>query len=282
MFKNLTVVSSACDQATRFKPVTDWHFAAELTMVPVTRAEMGTLAQEYVLLFTADTPTVPVALLGVDGKNSYVAGDGSWRADAVPARVKNFPFNAVEVDDQIQVMCDRDAPQLAAADGEPLFTKGGAATPVLERVRLQAEEVRTGMAHAAVLAAQLDAAGLLTDAASVITAGDGMALSLAGFKVMNRDAVAALDDATKSRLMQNGALPMLVQHQISLSNLAQLAPAAPKKASKPKAAAKAAGAEAAATDAPAAKKPRATKPKAAAVAADAAEAPKKPRAKKAA
>lgn len=238
MFQQLKSISLATDAATRFSPASSYQFAAGLTTISVTRDEIKAVIADFTLVFSSDTPSYPVVLLGIDGRNKYVTEDGKWAASHVPARIALYPFASIMLDGQANLVRAVDAPHFVEAGGELLY-QDGKESPVLETAISAAVRTHIGLRAAAAMAAQLEQAGLLGDGHLTLTLADGSEHAVSGFKVVNEAALAALDDATRAALESSGAMDLLIAHQQSLPNFARLLPSAKvKKVGKPRAAAK--------------------------------------------
>jgi hypothetical protein len=100
-------------------------FAASAQFVPIGLEEFAAAAQDYPILFTADEPAIPIALLGLQqGGNLFVHPDGSWRPETyIPAYVRAFPFVFVAstTSQDLFLGMEPDAACLSTALGEPLF-----------------------------------------------------------------------------------------------------------------------------------------------------------------
>ncbi len=257
MFNKLKIISPKTDAATRFTRGTDWNFAADLTVVPLTRDEVEALAPEYTIVFAATTPSFPIALLGLDGKNTYVTDKGHWAASRVPERVSMYPFCTVEQNGARHLGCEANAAHFKGKDGEPLYDANGDHTPLLEKIMELEARTFLGLKAAVRLTSQLEAAGLLTDSAIHLGMAGGGSRVVNGFRSISVAALTALDDATRAALQESGALALVEAHAASLANLGYHLPApAPVAAPKKKAtkAAKPAGDDAAPAKKPAAKK----------------------------
>ncbi len=72
--------------------------------------------------------------------------------------------------------------------------------------------------RAARLTAQVQAAGLLTDAQINVKLSDGTLRAFSGFKAVDEKALAAINEATRAALIKSGAMAMIDAHRKSLAN----------------------------------------------------------------
>jgi hypothetical protein len=101
------------------------RFAAETAWVPIAASEFVEAAQSYPVLFAGEEH-IPVALLGLTGRNRFVQED-AWRADAyVPAYVRRYPFVFTQMPGGLALAIDTEAPSVIkdGDEGMPLFVDG--------------------------------------------------------------------------------------------------------------------------------------------------------------
>jgi hypothetical protein len=269
MYQKLTALSPSTDATTRLTLEQHWNFASKLESVALTSDEIPAAAGEFTIVFSLDTPSQPIALLGLNGKNNYVNQNGQWLAKHIPARLAVYPFDAIEHEGQVVVVRDTDAPHFQKADGMALYDEQGQPSPLLQQVTGMLGYAFNGCAAARHLTTQLELAGVLVSAQLNVALSDGTVHGLNGFKIFNEEALAALSAPALAALEASGALTLLNAHRASLANVGRVlfSPAAVQApAAKDKAPAKAkAGAKPTASKAAA--KPAATKPAPAKVAA---------------
>lgn len=78
----------------------------------------------------------PVAIQGLEpGTNLFVADDGRWLADYIPAAYRSHPFALGTTEDGQPVLCVlEDSDLLSDVSGEPFFDEHGEQTPFLKEV----------------------------------------------------------------------------------------------------------------------------------------------------
>lgn len=222
MFTDLKIISAKADADTRFTRASDWTFAAGLTAIPVSRDELGAIAQEYAIVFSTTTPSFPMALLGLDGKNNYLGTDGQWAAKQLPVRLAIYPFGSRVIDGKTELVRDAKACHFDRADGAPLYDAQGNATDLMDEITTMAARAHLGMKAIASMTAQLQDAGLLTDTELAVERADGSAFTVNGFQAADTVALGKLDQAVRSELEASGAMALLAAHQQSLSNFKRL------------------------------------------------------------
>lgn len=225
MFQNLQVISPNTDAQTRYTTGHDWKVSADQISVPVTRDEMPALAGQFVLVFAVDTPSYPVALLGTDGKNTYLNKEGDWDGVSIPARMAIYPFSSVVVEGQVELARAADAANFKDPAGEALFDERGAATPFLQAMTMTVARSHFGVMQAMRLTGELDQAGLLKAAPLSFALADGTSRQVDGYRIVDEAALSRLDGATRMQLEHSGAMALVTAHRTSLTNVARLAAA---------------------------------------------------------
>lgn len=218
MYQNLRTISPDGDAKTRFNTSKSWQFAASLPMISIAIDEVETLAAEYVVVFAPDENSYPMALLGVDGTNSYVTASGGWAAKNIPARLRAYPFAAATLPENSLLVRDTSAPHFDASEGQALFNEQGRMTPFMVEVKAFVETNHAGLVRAARLTGQLQAAGLLTEAQINVKLSDGTLRAFSGFKAIDEKALAAITETTRAVLIKSGAMALVDAHRKSLAN----------------------------------------------------------------
>lgn len=240
MFQNLQVIAPATDAQTRYTPGIDWKVSVDQSSVPVTRDEMPTLAEHFVLAFSVDTPSYPLALLGCDGKNTYLNSEGNWDAAAIPARLAIYPFSSVVIEGKVELARAADAENFKDANGGALFDERGIGTELLQATTLNVARSHLGVVQAMQLTDELDKAGVLKAAPLSLELSDGTSRSVDGYRFVDEAALAKLDVTARRQLEQSGAMALVTAQLKSMGNVARLASApqfvvakAPRKRSAP-------------------------------------------------
>ena len=225
MFDNLEPLDSTRHKNLRFRTVSDCRFAAGVHSVPLSASEAGMAAKAFPITFAPGDAAPPMALLSLrEGENAFVGEDGTWLADYLPAHIRRYPFMLGETDQAgtFAVMIDRDAPHFADAGGEPLYDEAGGNGPLLEsameflRVFQQEIDVTRN------LVAALMEKNVLIEQQLTVSHADGTQASFAGVRVVDMEAVKALDDATLAAWVRNGLMGLIVAHLHSIDNIRAL------------------------------------------------------------
>lgn len=229
MFEQLEAVSADRHGHLRLRGLADYRFAAGESQVPLVFSEMLEAAKHFAIVFPAASPERPVALLGERaGTNRFVDDAGRWTAGYLPAHLRRYPFilapaDADNADGRYTVLLDRAAPHFDTDSGEALFDGGefagigGPADAVafLRRFQREADAVPARFGP-------LTQAGVLVERSLDVRRGGELVRRIGGIRVVDRERLAALDDATLAAWARDGLLEAVHAHLASLSNLRRL------------------------------------------------------------
>lgn len=203
------------------KPDNTFRFAATTNALPLISTEMAHAARTYPIVFSASTPTVPFAVVGLrDHENLFVDDAGLWRDDCyIPAYVRRYPFIFSEVPEQQRlVLCiDEAADNFQTTSTQPLFVDGKPTEP-LQRVLQFNETFQAHYMDTRRFGEWLDQNNMLEDRVARADLGGGQTFTLRGFKLLNTDRLRDLPDAQVIELHKKGWLPLLHFHLQSLNN----------------------------------------------------------------
>jgi hypothetical protein len=223
-YENVVPVSSQRHKDLSIERV-DFAFAANVNSVPLTAVEIPAAAREYTVVFAGTDESVgPIVVLGVEGdKNQYVADDGTWNADYVPAFVRRYPFVFSRSEDGKQFTlcidegwagCNREG------RGERLFDDQGERTPYLDGLLKFLEDYQRQFQRTQAYCAKLKELGLLDAMQVQITLPSGEKRSLTGFQAANRTKIKELPAEKLAELVKSDELELTYLHLLSMNNLA--------------------------------------------------------------
>ena len=212
-----------------WQPYKDYAFARTRAVLPLFASEIGKSALSFPIAFLAEGEEfIPIAVSSLDNKrNLFVAPDGRWLANYVPAVLRGYPFALLDNPDGNpdgnKIMCFDEASGLLLEDtsGEPFFDETGElAKPgrkVLEFLSaLEGQRAPTLQACAALTEAKLIVPWDIT-----LKTDDGE-LKVNGLYKIDDTALTALPAAAFEGLRQAGALPMAYYQALSMHNLSIL------------------------------------------------------------
>jgi hypothetical protein len=192
----------------------DYRFARETNAIPIALHEVAAAAGDYPIVFGGPGQAALLAVVGYrERENLYVDLAGQWqRGSYVPAYVRNYPFAFILAPDNKTLVLGFD-PQARCfgAAGAPLFAAGQTAPPLTEAADL-CKTLFASLRETGELVAALEAQGLLVENSAVIDFKQGGQAVLRGFRVIDGDKFAALDDAVFLDWRKRGWLAAIFAH----------------------------------------------------------------------
>ena len=181
----------------------DFGFARDSVTVALTVAELPAACAEYPCVM-ARQPDGALSLLAVTGlqagHNLFVAADGAWQGQYLPATLATWPFRLVRESDDGRFLVAVRPEALNPSVGDPLFNAEGQELPwLLERLR-QLTETDAGMGATTAQLAQLDAAGVLVDRSLQVILPDGREVDAE--RLLGEEVFAGGEDVAIQLLMQ--------------------------------------------------------------------------------
>lgn len=211
------------------------HRAADLSTMAginsyfINAAEFGDACLEYPIVFVlAGGPEgqrvpAPVAVFGLEpGENLFVDGN-RWDAAYVPAHLRIHPFAIVRADEHNFVLVvDESSAALSRERGEALFDAEGALTPYMHDVQRLLHGMEQDLENTRLFCQRLQELELLQSMRFDVTQPDGKTLTVDGFMAVDEKKLETLPDAAVVELHRNGALGLLLAHQLSMRNMRRL------------------------------------------------------------
>lgn len=202
----------------------DVAFAADAPFAPIVIGELMVASADYPILFSGETAQ-PIAALGLERSNLFVA-EGAWAAETyVPAYVRRYPFGFIATvnPEGFALAIDAGSERVVRGGeaGAPLFENGAPAD--LTRQALSFCDAFQGEAAATqAFGAALKAQGLLIDRRADATLPDGRKLGLEGFQIVDSARFAALPDDVVLDWHRKGWLALVHFHLASLDRFRAL------------------------------------------------------------
>jgi hypothetical protein len=234
-YKRATAVSSERHGDWSVDHESKFDFASEINSVPLTAVEILNAAQEYAVVFAGtDEAVVPVVLLGIeDHQNLYLAGDGTWAANYIPAFVRRYPFVfSQDADDESRfTLCIDESWNGCNQEGrgERLFDETGERSTYLDNVLGFLKEYQSHFQRSQAFCSKLQELDLLEPMQAQFNLGDGESRSLTGFTAVSRDKLKALTAKQLHELAQTDELELIYNHLQSLNNVSLMLERAGKK-----------------------------------------------------
>lgn len=215
--------------ARRWRPSSSYFWAAREVLVPLSGAELPRAAVHMPVAFIKlKDAFMPAAVLGLEqGTSLFVASDGRWLGDYVPALLRSRPFALLPLEDGRKVLCideeaGRVAPDAEATDAQPFFGDDGKLAPGLEEFLkfLSALDANVEVTRKASLA--LEQHKILVPWEIKLQTDAGVR-NLEGLYRVDESALAALPDEAFLELRRCGALVLAYAQLLSIAQMPALA-----------------------------------------------------------
>jgi hypothetical protein len=227
-YKQPNALNAAAHGALKIKQSRHFDFARGTNSIPIAADEFVSAMPYYPIVFAgANDQVAPVAVVGLqNGRNLFVAEEGSWRAETyVPVYVRRYPFALAKVTgrDDMVLAIDELAEVFSAQEGLPLYENGQPSTLTQRAGQICATFERQSVA-AQQFASALAQANLLTDKqAEVRQSPESAPFVFSGFRVVDEARFNALPDNVYLDWRRRGWVALVYAHLMSLQRWAALA-----------------------------------------------------------
>jgi hypothetical protein len=201
----------------------DYAFARETNAVPLAVIEFAQAMRHFPIVF-AQADGFPVAVLGLERANRFVADDRWVEGAYVPAYVRRYPFVFVEAsDDRFALALDMASERVAQGgeEGEPLFADGEP-TPITEGAMAFCREFLAVHVQTRAFVEALQAQDLLIPRQADAELASGRPVQLAGFLVVDAGKFGDLADDVLLDWHRKGWLALVHFHLASLDRFTDL------------------------------------------------------------
>jgi len=208
----------------KIEAIEDYKFAKQTNSVYLMSTEFVLTSKEYPIVFLRNNNTViPVAVLGLQKDiNQFIASNGGWDADYIPAYVRRYPFIPAtkEGNDELILCIDADYEGLNSKKAKlPLFNKDGnpdiVTQQAIDLLKSYDDENKITLEFCKVI----DDLGLFEEAQVEDGTSQSGDIKLGGFLRINYNKFTDLDDKTVKSLFDSGSLELIYAHFQSLVNL---------------------------------------------------------------
>ena len=202
-------------------PRNDFAFSSTANAVALTASEFPLAARNYPIVFSATSPVVAFAVVGVrDNENLFVDAEGRWREDTyVPAYVRRYPFIFSEVPNSTDMMLcvDEAAQQYETESSQPFFVDGKPSEN-LQRAMTFSQMFHTQHQETRLFNDWLEANGMLEEKMARSEMTNGQSFTMRGFRLVSSEKMNTLMDAQVLELHKRGWLPLIHFHMQSQQN----------------------------------------------------------------
>jgi len=224
LFYNDLMPLNSRDHATwRSRPTDKASWLGNQHAIPLTAEEFPIAQRDLPIVFSAGDNPVPLALMGLnEGINVFFDEEGAPRGDAyVPAYIRRYPFLLAKLRPDVEEMslCFDPSSNVIGEfkEGDELFTDGQPSEHT-KGVLDFCEKFEEAGARTQAFMKELADADLLMDGEVAIQQNDKPETPYIyrGFKMVNQEKLKALDAEKLKAWNENGMLPLIYAHLMSL------------------------------------------------------------------
>lgn len=201
-----------------------------MMVIPLSYSEFSLASHDYPLVFVSGDQGKTVAAMAVVGleqnQNLFVMPDQRWDANTyIPAYVRRYPYCMTRVnvggkEQAERIVCIE---QRALSDsGSLLHNDKGEPLPAWENIRKFLFEFETDLARTEAMCRMIVELGLLEPFTMQATPNAGAPISVAGMYRVIEQKLPELSGDKLKELTQNGVLPRIYAHLMSMSNFSKL------------------------------------------------------------
>lgn len=225
MYKNLVVLDKIKHKNLKIKPLPNLKFAMKTSTIPIISDEIPVISESFPIVFTSTNNVELVTLVGLSENSLAVTSEGKWITKYIPTYLKKYPFTMSSLKDnssQKIILMDIDSEVLNDQEGESLFNEDGSSNKILEKiVEVLTINFKSQNKTKQFIKEILDK-DLLEEREIAIGEGIEKKVLVNGFKVVSKDKLKNLDDATIERWENNGIMKLINAHLDSLNNIENL------------------------------------------------------------
>ena len=227
-FNDLVPLSTSQHANLKLQSQDSAPFLIQAHAVPVTIDEFIVAGRFFPIVFSAGSPSVPIALMGMnEGINLFVDKEGKLTKQVyVPAYVRRYPFLLAKLrddSDELSLCFDPTAPGLSEdGDGAPLFD-GDQPSKATSDILEFCKNFEEAGARTQAFMAELEKLDLLMDGEMSIQAeGQEQPYVYRGFRMIDENKLRDLRGDALRRINQNGILPLIYAHLFSMGIMRDL------------------------------------------------------------
>ena len=196
-----------------------FRFTEKVNAVPVNLIEMPQICHAYPIAFSPDGQATPVAILGLrDNENLFLRPDGAWEENTyIPAYIRRYPFIFSELpgSEQLTLCVDMDDGIIEDGGAQRFFNADGSASELAQNALEFCKSYHAAAQQTLEFSKALAAADILVDREAQIDVAGNQRINFSGFKIIDEQKLAAMDDRHFLEWRGKGWLAFLYAHLFS-------------------------------------------------------------------
>lgn len=166
-----------------------------------------------------------MAILGLrDSENLFLQDNGNWEDAYIPAYIRRYPFIFSEMPggDQLTLCIDNDPNVLSENGDQKFFDKDGKPTDLAKNALEFCKSYHAAAQQTMEFSRALAESGLLVEREAQISIVGNKRINFSGFKIIDEQKLAGMDDKKFLEWRKKGWLPFLYAHLFSGSQWQRL------------------------------------------------------------
>ncbi|MBV7256509.1 SapC family protein [Pacificimonas sp. WHA3] len=226
-YKSLTPLSSQAHKDYGIDERSTLEFVKGIHAVPITVDEFAAAQRHFPIIFSGGDTPAPLVLMGLqEGQNFYVNDDGTWKEGVyVPAYIRRYPFMLARIrqDSEELSLCFDDMCEDIGEKKAQAFFDGDQPSQVTKNVLGFCEEYEKSINRTRAFTEELKKQELLMSGeVSIQPPGDAKPSIYRGFQMVNEDKLKELRGDQARKLVQNGGMPLIYAHLLSVHLIREL------------------------------------------------------------
>lgn len=194
-------------------------FTKDVNAVPINMIEMPQICHYYPIAFSPDANGTPVAILGLrDNENLFVNAKGDWLSDSyIPSYIRRYPFIFSEFQggEQLTLCMDMNDNIIDKAGKQRFFEDNNEPSSLAKNALEFCKSYHAAAQQTVAFGQAIAKAGLLVERAAEIVVPGGKKINFSGFRIIDEEKLAKLDEKTFLDFRQKGWLPFIYAHLFS-------------------------------------------------------------------
>lgn len=197
-----------------------FNFTENVNAVPVNLIEMPQICHFYPIAFGPDENATPVAILGLrDNENLFFdKKSGRWEdATYIPAYIRRYPFifSEMPMKDQLSLCVDMSDDVVEKSDAQPFFNPDGKPSQLAQNALEFCKSYHAAAQQTQEFSKAIAKSGLLVQREAQINVTGNRRINFSGFRIVDEQKLADLDDKTFLEWRTKGWLPFIYAHLFS-------------------------------------------------------------------